>query len=283
MFNSTSIAQFSAIVVSVLGAACAGNTVTAAGQYDRDDRGTSDHGGTMAGYTRVFQARSETTQDRVFAYSDHGIAYHPDGDRAPTAVEYIETIRLDTKDPDALHNRGSKDQAKNDLNQIIVYYNAAIRRDPKDDDAYFHRGLANFYAGSLLQALTDLSQASRLDPEYAYYALWIDIVVKRGNAASRLPQAISQINMTKWPAPVIRLFLGQTTPAAVVAAADDADVNTRKGQVCEANFYSGELALQQGAKEEATRLFRLAAADCPHGFVEGPAANAELEALGRSP
>jgi lipoprotein NlpI len=212
-------------------------------------------------------------------WDNRGIAFYAKGAVTDSAADYIETIRLDSKDPDVHHNRGTKDQAKSDLNQVITYYNAAIRRDPKDDDAYFHRGLANFYSGALPQALADLGQASKLDPEYAYYALWIDILDKRGNRASRLPQAISQINMTKWPAPVIRLFLGQTTPVAVLAAAEDADANTKRGQVCEANFYLGELALQQGAKEEATRLFRLAAADCPRAFVEGPSASSELEAL----
>jgi lipoprotein NlpI len=205
-----------------------------------------------------------------------------EGDRGRSISDYIEMIRLDTKDSDAPLNRGAKDQAKSDRDQVIVYYNAAIRRDPKDDDAYFHRGLANLYDGFLRLALADLSQASKLDPEYAYYALWLDILDKRGNAASRLPQAISQINMTKWPAPVIRLFLGQTTPAAVLAAADDPDANTKRAQLCEANFYLGELALQQGAKENAARLFRLAAADCPREFVEGPAASAELKTLGVS-
>jgi hypothetical protein len=57
-----------------------------------------------------------------------------------------------------------------------------------------------------------------------------------------LSQAISQIDMTAWPAPVIRLFLGQMTPTAVLAAAADPDAGKKKGQVCEANFYSGELA-----------------------------------------
>jgi lipoprotein NlpI len=198
-------------------------------------------------------------------------------------ADYVEMIRLDPKDPAAHYNRGTKDQAEREINQTIVYYNAAIRRDPRDDDAYFHRGLANLYAGALPQALADLSQASALDPEYAYYALWIDILDKRRNVASRLPQAIARFDMTKWPAPVIRLFLGQTTPAAVLANAVDPDAITRRGQVCEANFYTGELALQQGEKEEAARRFRLAAADCPREFVEGPAANAELKALGRSP
>jgi lipoprotein NlpI len=201
---------------------------------------------------------------------------------ADPGARSIEMVRLDTKDPGAHNGVGTKEQAKSDLSQVITYYNAAIKHDPKDDDAYFHRGIANYYAGALPQALADLGQASKIDPEYPYYALWIDILDKRANAASRLPQTITHINMTKWPAPVIRLFLGETTPAAVLAAADDPDAKTKRGQVCEANFYLGQLALQQGAREDATRLFRLAAADCPREFVEGHTAEVELEALGPS-
>jgi lipoprotein NlpI len=48
------------------------------------------------------------------------------------------------------------------------------------------------------------------------------------------------------------------TLEAVLAAANDLDPETKKGQVCEANFYSGELALHRSAKDDAARLFRLA-------------------------
>ncbi len=172
---------------------------------------------------------------------------------------------------------------KADYDRAIADYNEAIRLDAKYSGAYFSRGLANLYNGSASKALADLNQASELNPKDAYAALWLDIVNKRSNRASRLPQAISQLDMTKWPAPVIRLFLGQMTPEAVLAAADDPEPNNKKGQVCEANFYSGELALQQSAKDDAARLFRLAALDCPKNFYERPAANAELKALGATP
>jgi lipoprotein NlpI len=260
LLRLASIALPVAVVIGILCPASAASIGIGAGQNNWNNCGATQNG---AAYNNP----------------DFG-AYYSEGDHEHAIAYCTETIRLDPTDPDAHFNHGTKDQAKSDLNQIIVYYNAAISRDPKDDDAYFHRGLANFYGGFLPLALADLSQASKLDPEYAYYALWLDILNKRGNVASRLPQAISHINMTKWPAPVIRLFLGQTTPAAVLAAADDADATTKRGQVCEANFYSGELARQKGNKEEAARLFRLAAANCPHEFVEGPAANAELGALG---
>ena len=199
-----------------------------------------------------------------------------------SAPGYIELVGLDPKGPDARPTRDIKDQAS-DLNQIIVYYDAAIRREPKDDDAYFHRGIAKFYAGDRLRAIADLRQASGLDPQYPYYALWIHIIDRRGNAVSGLPQALAQIDMTKWPAPVIRLFLGQTTPAAVLAAAADPDPAIRRGQICEAQFYSAEFALQQGSRKEAARLFRLAAAGCTHDFVEGGAALSELAALAENP
>jgi lipoprotein NlpI len=89
--------------------------------------------------------------------------------------------------------------------------------------------------------------------------------------------------MKVWPAPVVKLFMGEMTPAAVLASADDPDATRKKGQVCEAHFYSGEFSLTKGLKDEAARLFRLAASDCPRSFLEWEAADAELKALGVAP
>ena len=89
--------------------------------------------------------------------------------------------------------------------------------------------------------------------------------------------------MTAWPAPIIRMFLGQMTPAAVLAAADSSNAVVKNDHLCEANFYSGELALRSGAKDEAVRLFRLAVASCPHGLDEWDAAKGELTMAGAGP
>ena len=129
-------------------------------------------------------------------------------------------------------------------------------------------------------ALADFNQWSKLDPKSAYATLWLDIIDKRGNLPSHLADATKQIDMTKWPAPIVRLYLGQLMAAAVLISADDPDPNTKRGHVCEANFFIGELMLQRGKKDEAVQRFRLAAADCPKDFVQYSAANAELKALG---
>jgi lipoprotein NlpI len=131
--------------------------------------------------------------------------------------------------------------------------------------------------------VADLSQSSARDTDNANAALWLDIARKRNGLPSQLPERANALDMSKWPAPIIRLFLGEITWEAVLAAADDADPKKKKGQVCEANFFIGELALQKGTREEARRRFELAAADCPKTFGEWQAANVELRAMDTNP
>jgi lipoprotein NlpI len=69
------------------------------------------------------------------------------------------------------------------------------------------------------------------------------------------------------------------TPDAVLAAAESPNTQMQQNQICEANFYSGELALQRGTKDEATRLFKLAVDGCPKMSIEYQSATAELKAL----
>jgi tetratricopeptide (TPR) repeat protein len=183
----------------------------------------------------------------------------------------------------AYYNRGIAYQSKSDYDRAIAEFDQAIAINPKYSAPYFSRGRLNLFIGALPKALADLNQASELNPKNAYASLWLDIANRRSNLPSRLPEAMKQIDMTKWPAPVIRLYLGQLTPEAVLAAADDPDSETKKGQECETNFYTGELALQRGDKDGATRLFRLATAGCPKSFIEYDGAVAEIKALGLQP
>jgi lipoprotein NlpI len=219
----------------------------------------------------------------AIAYRNRADAYllRDDNDRA--IVDYSEAIRLDPKIAGAYVKRASAYLQKGGYDRAIADYSEAIRLDPKISQTYFNRGLLHLYAGSINKALADLKQAEALAPNDAYAALWLDIVGQRNNLPSRLPQTSSQLDMTVWPAPIVKLFMGQLTSADLMAAADDPNASTKKSHICEANFYFGELSLIRGAKDETTRLFRLAASDCPRDFTEWHAANAELKALGTAP
>jgi lipoprotein NlpI len=153
----------------------------------------------------------------------------------------------------AYNGRGNAYRAKGDNDRAIADYSEALSIDPKYFPAYFSRGRLYLYGGSIAKAQADFKQMKELNPKDAYAALWLDIAERRNNIPSHLAQAAKELDMTAWPAPVVRLLLGQMTPAEVLAAADNPDAKTKKGQICEANFYSGELALSQGTKDEAIR------------------------------
>jgi lipoprotein NlpI len=252
--------------------------------YAYNNRGTAydrqgDHDRAIADYSEAIRLAPIFAQ----AYSSRGLAYYQKGDFDRAIADYGEAIRLDPKYIYAYNNRGNAYLHKHDESRAIADYSEAIRLDPKYAQAYFNRGVANLYADRLPNALADLVQSSELNPKYAYTALWLHIVDTRSNLPSQLAEAAKQIDMTKWPAPIIRLFLNQTTTQALFTTADDTDVKTKQRKTCEVNFYSAELALQRRAKDEAARLFRLAATECPKSFTEQAAALAELKALAASP
>jgi lipoprotein NlpI len=242
--------------------------------------GKGDNDRAIADYN---QAISLDPKDAT-AYYTRGNAYRDKGDNDRAIADYNQVISLDPKFAGVYSNRGNAYRDKGDNDRAIADYNQAISLDPKSGRAYSDRGRLYLFTGrDASKALADLSQANALDPKSAYRAIWLDIARQRNKLPSALLQAGSQIDMTDWPAPIINLFADRLTPAAVLAAADDPDVKMKNIKICEANFFSGELALLRNAKEEATRLLRLASEVCPHNFVAGTDANAELKALGVNP
>jgi lipoprotein NlpI len=203
--------------------------------------------------------------------SDHAI---PDCDTA---------IRLDPRFAPAYHNRGLAYLAKDDIDRAIADFTAATGLDPKLGIAFFNRGRAYFQRGDFASAQADFRRALRLTPNFFRATLWLDIVERRGKLPRELEQSASRLDITAWPAPIVRMLLGDLTLAQVLAAADDKDPAAKQRQVCQADFYGGELALSQGAREEASRLFRLAADACPPSEIERQSAAAELKALGSRP
>ncbi|MGB7125369.1 MAG: tetratricopeptide repeat protein [Methylovirgula sp.] len=280
-----------------------GNAYRAKGDFDRAIADFNDAIGLDPNLPTVYYNRGNAYDDKgeldraiadfnaairldpkfAFAYNNRASVYNAKGDFDRAIADYSAAIRLDPKYAVAYNNRGNAYSAKGAFDRAIADCSDAIRLDPGYALAYRTRGIAYLYKGDLAKALADVGQASKLDPKQPYSVLWLDIVEKRDNVASTLPQTIAHVDMTTWPALIVRMFLGRATPAAVLAAANDPDATKRKGQVCEADFYGGEFALRTGAKDEAVALFRLASSNCPKYFDEWGAANHELKALGSAP
>ena len=132
---------------------------------------------------------------------------------------------------------------------------------------------------TLPQALADLSQATALAPKEAYPALLLDLVTTRSGVASSLKEQSDKLDMGAWPAPAIRLLLGQLTPDALLAAAEDGDATRKAGRLCEAKFYAGVSLARAGKPTEASGKWREALASCPPHAAERGYADVELKAL----
>jgi lipoprotein NlpI len=246
-----------------------GNTYRAKGEIER----------AIADYSEAIRLNPRY----AIAFRNRGLAYRAKGEHDRAIANYNEAIRIDPRSALAYNDRGLSHRAKGEHDRAIADYNEAIRIDPRSALAYNNRGLAYLYSGSLARAQADFKQASDLDPKDAYAALWLDLAERRNGLTSRLKDAVSQLDMSKWPAPVVRLYVGELTPEQTLAAADHADPKTRGEQVCEANFYPGALMALAKRKDDAVRLLRRAAADCPRTFLEWGAAREELKLLGAQP
>lgn len=217
------------------------------------------------------------------AWHGRGFAYRLRGDFDRAIADYGEAIKRDPRLVAAYNDRGSAYRLKGDIEHAVADYDQAAELDPKSAATYHRRGYVHYLAGDMPKALADLTQASALDPGDAYLALLLEIVGRRSGLPGRLKELSGKLDMTSWPAPVIRLYLGQLTAPAVLAAAADRDPQTARSRICEANFYTGELALLSGRKEAAARLFSAAAMDCPLSVSEWESAAAELKAMGVTP
>jgi lipoprotein NlpI len=276
---------------------------------------SKDNDAAIAGCTRVIDDSKIKPKGHADAYYNRGNARSAKGDVAAAIADYDEAIKLDPKNASALTNRGTSHIEKGDADAAFADFDEAIKRNPRYASAYFNR--ANAYAakgdgdravadytmsirydrrnvnayiargalqlagGAATKARADMVLATRLDRRNAYAVLWQDIAERRAKQKGVLTRGARGLDMKAWPAPVIRLFAGEIKQDAVLSAAEDANPTVKQAHTCEANFYGGQYALIEGQREEAQKLFETAAKDCPHGFLEGIAATAELKGMGQ--
>jgi lipoprotein NlpI len=216
----------------------------------------------------------------AIAFFSRGDLYKSKGDFSRAMTDLNESIRLDPNYALAYFTRGGLSYMLGNNPAALEDFTKAIRFDSENATLYFNRGVAYFVVGGhFADAEADFKKASELNPKDAYAALWRDLAERRtnnNNVTGHLAEAAKQLDMTVWPAPVIRQFLGELSAEQAVGAAVDNAPRTNLAQTCEANFYGGELALLKKNKKEAQRQLKLAASDCPRSFIESTAAIAEL-------
>jgi lipoprotein NlpI len=213
----------------------------------------------------------------ALAFFSRGELYKSKGDVTRAMSDMNDTLRLDPNYAVAYFVRGQLSYLLGNAPAAVEDFGKAIKLDPNEATTYFNRGVAYYVLGGRNpDAIADFNKAAELSPTDAYTALWRDLAERRNNSPTHLAEAAKKLDMTVWPAPVIRHFLGQSNIEQTYGAAFDTDPKTKAAQTCEANFYSGELALLTRNRTEAQRLLKLAADQCPPSFIESTAAVAEV-------
>lgn len=216
----------------------------------------------------------------ALAYFSRGDVYKSKGDIKRAMADMNEALSLDPNYALAYFVRGRLSYMLGNAPAAIEDFTKAIKLDDNEATSYFNRGVAYYVLGGRkADAIADFKKAAELNPKDAYAALWRELAERRNNAPGQLAEAAKGLDMTAWPAPVIRHFLGELSAEQTLAAASNADPQVQAAQTCEANFYSGELALLKKNRKDAQRLLKLAADTCPPSFVESTAALADLIAL----
>jgi tetratricopeptide (TPR) repeat protein len=200
----------------------------------------------------------------VNSYGARGSAYFATGDFDRAIDDYGKAIALDSSNVSGRYFRAMAYSAQGHFDRAITEYDQMIALNPKYGPAYVNRGIAKLYLHSFADAAADLVQANTLEPKAAYTVLWLDIADALSGRPSRLVSTSAQVDMTQWPAPMIRLYLAQATPeSAIAAGADGSDQSPKSTRLCEAQFFAGKFASLHGGAKEAARLFALALVSCP--------------------
>jgi tetratricopeptide (TPR) repeat protein len=220
------------------------------------------------------------------AYENRGVARAFEGDDDRAIQDYNEAIRLSPNEIAAYFGRGLARTSEGDYDRAIQDFNEVIRLKPKFALAYEKRGDAYFFQSNLTAAIANFEAAISAAPSSntaVYAALMLHLATNRQghDDAGQLEKVAAAADLSKWPGPVLKLYLGQMTTEDVMKAANS-DIEMQKWHVCEANYFTGEDALLH--QHRATGLARLKAArdSCPKDDTEYNAAPVELNRLSAS-
>ncbi|HYB73596.1 MAG TPA: tetratricopeptide repeat protein [Candidatus Sulfotelmatobacter sp.] len=232
--------------------------------------------------TRAIRSGQLSDQELASAFHGRGIAYGRTGDYDRAIQDFDQALRLNPNLADALNNRGVAYQFKGDYDRAIQDFDQALRLNPNHADAFTNRARVRFYQGKFREAVPDFAKAVGLVPNDPYTIIGLYLAQARAGQDGRadLTRNAARLSLKEWPAPVVSLYLGSTTPQAVLDAAKAPDARRQREQECEAYFYVGQHHLIQGRKDEAIRMFRASVATGVTIFVEYEWARAELSRLG---
>jgi lipoprotein NlpI/transglutaminase-like putative cysteine protease len=204
---------------------------------------------------------------------------------ADAQADFTKAIAL-AGDTDAAgpyyQSRAISHAAAHQWSDAISDFGESIRRKNADSNVYLARGRSELYAGQTSAALADMEQALSLAPKGGgdYVALWLYIADFRAGKDARadLVRVTDNWDLSAWPGPLVSVLRGDKTEDQIVMPPHSEPWGAPR-DMCEVDFYLGEMALAAGDKAKAARLFRAAVATNITEYTEYLSATYELSLL----
>jgi len=245
------------------------------------------------------------------AYFQRGVTYAVEGRDRPAVADFDAAIARRPRFDAAYLARGDVYLRELDYGRAFADYRTASQLRPYYGNSIFAGAIAVLELGHPSAAATNFSAALRvfpmftfytsgpgarngpagfyladaqhgspagIDPRQGYAVILLHVARSRsgGGDAREFARGASSLDTAAWPIPIVRLFAGTETEAALFAAAEGSDPALRRGEVCEAMAYAGEYALLRHDGRHARRLFERAIERCPHLYLADQLARYEI-------
>lgn len=213
--------------------------------------------------------------------------YDGRGDDALAAMTLaIEKARDDEERAELYYHRGVIYEHGQHWQNAIADYSQSLRLQENSRLPHYGRGRVLLLSGNAAAAITELDKAASLRPDDGYVAMWQYIA--RSRASNRespfLKEQRGNIDLEKWPGPVIRALLSEMTPTAAAAAPIplpfSGEVKAAAAR-CEVEFFLAQQHLIRGERDKAIARFEAAIATGVVEFIEYRAAQYELKRIRR--
>lgn len=231
----------------------------------------------------------------VHAYSNRGGAYSDLGDHERAITDLEQAVRLNPSDGGNFHNRGIVYAALGMPDRAYRDFEEAIRLNPRDHKAFTRRAITQLAKANpdLESALQDFSKALEINPNYALayqyrgnshfisgnydraisdlkkalgyqhdsHEVILQLYLARAHAGllgarADLRSDSDRLSLSKWPGPVIEMFIGNRSPESVLQMASSVTRYDDKIRYSLANYYVGQHYLLSGAEGEARQYFQ---------------------------
>jgi PQQ-dependent catabolism-associated CXXCW motif protein len=215
------------------------------------------------------------------AYQSRGQCYAEKEDYEKAISDLTQAIAANPNNVDLIVERAAMYLSKRDYHHAIQETTEALSRRTADVFALWVRARAKLYSEGADQAVNDLLAAVKAQPNGSTLVMWLHVARLRSGQddAEELAANAKGFDRTRWPWPIIGLFLGAGAPEAVMSTAQSGNAAVRQDWMCQAAFFVGIHQAAKGAQDAARALFQDAAKTCSKASPEYHAAKEELSRL----